>query len=59
MGDTYYQHWINALEKICVSKDLVGLEDRRERKETWRRAYLNTPHGKPIELSAAYKHVDE
>ena len=24
-----------------------------ERKETWRRAYLNTPHGKAIELSAA------
>jgi nitrile hydratase accessory protein len=57
LGDTYYRHWLNALEKICTSKGLVGIEDRRKRKETWRRAYLNTPHGKPIELSAALKHV--
>lgn len=55
MGDTYYQHWLTALEKICADKDLVGREDGHERKETWRRAYLNTPHGKPIKLSAAFK----
>ena len=55
LGDTYYQHWLNALEKICTQKGLVGIEDRQARKETWRRAYLNTPHGKPIELSAAFK----
>jgi nitrile hydratase accessory protein len=56
LGDTYYQHWLNALEKICATKGLVGCEDMRRRKATWRRAYLNTPHGQPIDLVAAFKH---
>ena len=29
--------------------------DMARRKEDWRKAYLNTPHGKPIELSAAFR----
>ncbi len=56
LGDTYYQHWLNALERICAAKDLVGSEDMRRRKANWRRAYLNTPHGRPVDLSAAFKH---
>ena len=56
LGDTYYQHWLNALERICAAKDLVGSKDMHQRKETWRRAYLNTPHGKPIDLAAGYNH---
>ena len=56
LGDTYYQHWLNALERICAAKDLVGREDIQRRKATWRRAYLNTPHGRPVDLSAAFKH---
>ena len=55
LGDTYYQHWLNALERICAAKGLVGEEDRCRRKEAWRRAYLNTPHGRPIDLAAAFK----
>ena len=56
LGNTYYQHWLNALERICVEKHLVGHEDMSRRQQEWRRAYLNTPHGQPIELSAAFKH---
>jgi nitrile hydratase accessory protein len=55
LGDTYYQHWLNALERICAAKGLVGREDMRRRKTAWRRAYLNTPHGQPIDLAAAFK----
>jgi nitrile hydratase accessory protein len=55
LGDTYYQHWLNALERICAAKGLVGSEDMHRRKATWRRAYLNTPHGRPVDLSAAVK----
>lgn len=58
LGHTYYHHWLNALERICVAKDLVGRADLRQRLQDWRRAYLNTPHGRPIELSAAYKGRD-
>ena len=55
LGNTYYQHWLNALERICTETELVNHENMRERQEQWRRAYLNTPHGQPIELSAAFK----
>jgi nitrile hydratase accessory protein len=55
LGNTYYQHWLNALERICAEKDFVGHEDMSQRQQEWRRAYLNTPHGQPIELSAAFE----
>ena len=55
LGDTYYEHWLNALERVCRAKELVLSGDMVERAEQWRRAYLNTPHGQPIELSAAFK----
>ena len=57
LGSTYYRHWLNALERICVAKGLVGCEDMRRRTEEWRRAYRHTPHGQPVELSAADKAV--
>src|SRR4051794_32874452 len=53
LGNTYYQHWLNALERLCNQKGLVAPDAREQRKELWRRAYLNTPHGQPIELAAA------
>jgi nitrile hydratase accessory protein len=55
LGDTYYHHWIAALERLCAEKNAVRQADLDQRKEEWRRAYVNTPHGKPIELSAAFK----
>ena len=53
LGQTYYHHWLNALERICVDKGLVGREETRQRTEAWRRAYRHTPHGQPVALSAA------
>ncbi len=55
LGDTYYHHWLNALERLCAEKGLADREQISRRKEEWRRAYLNTPSGQPIELSAASK----
>jgi nitrile hydratase accessory protein len=55
LGQTYYQHWLNALERICVEKGLVDREDMRQRTEAWRRAFLHTPHGQPVDLSAAFQ----
>lgn len=55
LGDTYYEHWLTALERICAEKNLVSPQDAQHYKELWRRAYLNTPHGKPIELRAAFQ----
>ncbi len=53
LGDTYYHHWLKALEKLVERKGIVDKTALSKRKDEWRRAYLNTPHGKPIDLKAA------
>jgi nitrile hydratase accessory protein len=50
LGHTYYQHWLNALERLCTQTGLVTVPEIQRRKEEWCRAYLNTPHGQPVEL---------
>lgn len=50
LGDTYYQHWLVALEKITIAKGITRAEEMRERKAEWHDAYIHTPHGKPVEL---------
>lgn len=52
LGNTYYQHWLAALETISQKKNLSNEDELTTRKSQWHAAYLNTPHGKPIELSA-------
>lgn len=52
LGDTYYTHWLNALERICTEKGLSDPDQMISRKDRWRRAYLATPHGSPVDLSA-------
>ena len=52
LGDSYYQHWLAALESLMQEKRLTSNEEMLQRKSQWRSAYLNTAHGKPIELSA-------
>jgi nitrile hydratase accessory protein len=51
-SSTYYQHWLRALERLCSEKGLLSAADMDRRTEEWRQAYLHTPHGQPIELSA-------
>ncbi len=58
LGDTYYHHWLSALERLCVAKGLVAPAAMEARQEAWRRAYLNTPHGQPVNLSAATRQDD-
>ncbi len=50
LGDTYYQHWLAALEKICVEKRITSFGALEDRKHAWDRAAQATPHGEPIEL---------
>ena len=52
LGDTYYHYWLVALEKLLLEKSVLDSETVESRVEEWRRAYLHTPHGQPIELSA-------
>ncbi len=52
LGDTYYRHWLAALERLATEKGLVHGNDLGARKAAWKRAFLNTPHGRPVALGA-------
>ncbi len=52
LGDTYYRHWLAALERLAAEKGLVRGGELGARKAAWKRAFLNTPHGQPVTLDA-------
>jgi len=52
-GSRYYHHWLAALERLVTAKGLSDPAALLARKEAWADAYRHTPHGKPVELSAA------
>ena len=50
---TYYQSALAALEKLLDADGRLSAARIAGRVEDWRQAYLHTPHGQPVELSAA------
>ena len=50
LGDTYYRHWLAALEKLVAGKKLILGNELERRVDEWDAAARSTPHGKPIEL---------
>jgi nitrile hydratase accessory protein len=50
--ETYYNAVISALETLLQRSGIVGPQEASARKALWERAYLNTPHGHPVELRA-------
>ncbi len=52
LGDTYYRHWLAALERLAAEKGLVRGGELGARKAAWKRAFLHTPHGQPVTLNA-------
>lgn len=49
---TYYAAALVALEKLVAERAPATGDAHPARIEAWRRAYLRTPHGKPVELAA-------
>jgi nitrile hydratase accessory protein len=49
-GESYYHHWLAALEKLVVAKALSSAAELATRRDQWERAARATPHGQPIEL---------
>jgi nitrile hydratase accessory protein len=49
-GETYYEHWLGALETLVAEKGLVGAAELDGRRDAWDRAARATPHGEPIVL---------
>jgi nitrile hydratase accessory protein len=50
LGDTYYKHWLRALEQLVAAKGISSTEELVRHQRAWERAANRTPHGKPIEL---------
>jgi nitrile hydratase accessory protein len=52
-GETYYLHWLAALEKLVAEKGVTTQETLHRTRDAWDRACDRTPHGKPIVLEPA------
>lgn len=52
---TYYEAVAAALERLLAKQGGVAAETIEARVEDWRAAYLNTPHGQPVQLSVVQK----
>jgi nitrile hydratase accessory protein len=53
LGDTYYRHWLAALETIVAAKGASTPSDLERHRLAWERAAHRTPHGQPIVLKPA------
>ena len=51
LGDTYYHHWLAALESLVAAKGASTLSELQRFQRAWDHAADRTPHGRPIELN--------
>ena len=50
--ETYFRAVLAALERVLMENGSVTRAELDEREHQWARAYLRTPHGRPVELAA-------
>ncbi len=50
-GESYYRHWLEALEALVALKGVASNQELSRLQEAWRRAAERTPHGAPIVLT--------
>jgi nitrile hydratase accessory protein len=50
LGDTYYHHWLGALDDLLTAKDIGSAAETARWRDAWQHAAHRTPHGRPIEL---------
>lgn len=51
-GDTYYTHWVDALEQLVIDRQLGTPEQIHALEHAWEDAAARTPHGQPIVLAS-------
>jgi nitrile hydratase accessory protein len=49
-GETYYRHWLAALEHIVAAKGITDMASLARYRDAWDHAADRTPHGQPIVL---------
>jgi nitrile hydratase accessory protein len=50
-GETYYRHWLRALEALVAAKGVASNDELTRLQQAWRHAAERTPHGAPIVLA--------
>lgn len=50
--ETYYEAVLDALQTLLAAEGQASATEIETREEQWRQAYLNTPHGQPVEIQA-------
>jgi nitrile hydratase accessory protein len=50
--ETYYAAALAVLERLLAAHGGITATALSRRTEEWRRAYLHTPHGQPVDLAA-------
>lgn len=50
-GSTYYEIWLKAFEAFLIFRGLADDKSLEALRDAWTQAYLNTPHGSPVQLS--------
>jgi len=50
LGDTYYLHWLAALETLVAEKGASTASELQRHAQAWDHAAERTPHGQPIVL---------
>jgi nitrile hydratase accessory protein len=53
LGNTYYHHWLKALERLVVEKGVASADLLHDTAHAWEDAARATPHGQPILLERA------
>ena len=50
-GETYYRHWLAALERIVAAKGVATDATLARTRDAWHHAAERTAHGEPITLA--------
>jgi nitrile hydratase accessory protein len=50
-GETYYRHWLAALERIVAEKGVTSARTLGRYRDAWGHAASRTPHGAPIAIT--------
>jgi nitrile hydratase accessory protein len=53
LGDTYYCHWLAALEQLVAAKGASSIQELTRYQQAWSHAGERTPHGQPVDLHPA------
>lgn len=49
-GDDYFTAWLETLEKLLSAQGKVQADVMARVRDAWAQAYLDTPHGAPVNL---------